>query len=80
MNPLICGCGVAAGTLLLSRPLDLFSRTFGAGLITVSLLSFAAPALAAAWGFGDLWGSFCVKPCFLGCPLFSTAAIRLRWA
>ncbi len=46
MSPLLCGCGVACGTLLLSRPLDLGARTVGAGLVVLSLVLMATPALA----------------------------------
>ena len=46
MSPLLCGCGIACGTLLLARPLDLGGRTVGAGLVALSLMLLATPALA----------------------------------
>ena len=46
MNPIICGCGIACGSVLLARPFHLGGRTLGAGLITLSLIFMAAPALA----------------------------------
>lgn len=46
MNSILCGCGFACGSVLLSRPFDLGSRTLGAGLVTLSMLFMAAPAMA----------------------------------
>ena len=46
MSPLLCGCGIACGTLLLARPLDLGARTVGVGLVALSLMLLATPALA----------------------------------
>jgi conjugal transfer pilus assembly protein TraK len=46
MNQLVSCWGVAAGTLLLSRPLDLGGRSLGAGLVATSLLLAATPAIA----------------------------------
>lgn len=46
MSPFICGCGLACGTLLCARPLDLGGRWVGLGLIAVSLMGIASPAYA----------------------------------
>ncbi|UVO53801.1 type-F conjugative transfer system secretin TraK [Sphingomonas sp. SUN039] len=46
MNALLCGCGLACGTILCSRPFDLGGRYVGAGLMALSLLALATPAFA----------------------------------
>ena len=46
MNPMLCGCGLACGTILASRPFDLGGRYVGAGLMALSLLALATPAFA----------------------------------
>jgi conjugal transfer pilus assembly protein TraK len=46
MTPTICGCGLACGTLLMSRPFDWGGRLIGSGLVAISLVALATPALA----------------------------------
>ena len=46
MSPILCGCGLACGTALLSRPCDFGSRFIGAGLFAICVLALATPAFA----------------------------------
>jgi conjugal transfer pilus assembly protein TraK len=46
MNPVLLGCGVACGTVLMSRIHSYAERATGAGLIAVSLFALPGPALA----------------------------------
>ena len=42
----MCSCGLACGVVLLARPFDIGGRAIGGGLVAVSLLFLARPALA----------------------------------
>jgi conjugal transfer pilus assembly protein TraK len=46
MSPIVCGCGLACGAALLSRPFDMGSRLIGAGLVAICALAITTPALA----------------------------------
>jgi conjugal transfer pilus assembly protein TraK len=46
MNPVICGCAAACGTVLASRVHHYATRALGAGLIAAALFALPSPALA----------------------------------